>query len=255
MGKMKLRVFTFRADWGLPTTGPFALKLLSWLSLAGLPYEQVFQDNPAKGPAGKNPWMELDGEPIADSQRIIDRLTRITGFDIEEGLDVDQRAEARQWMRAFEEGFHQVLEWELFVHPQGAAYIDEAIRSATPPLVGRLIAWKMKDHFARQLHARGIGRFSAEEIEAIGRKDIDALAARLSQRPFLITDRPTLADIAVFGQVAPMVCWPMKTPVAEHAKSLQPVVDFVEHLRERCFGQAKPSAEPAARQMPECCVS
>jgi glutathione S-transferase len=179
MGKMKLRVFTFRADWGLPTTGPFALKLLAWLNLAGISYEQVFQDNAAKGPAGKNPWVDLDGELIADSQRIIDRLAQHTGFHIDEGLDDDGCAEARQWTRAFEEGFHQILEWELFIHPAGAAYIDEAVNSAAPPFLGRLIARKMKDHFARQLHARGIGRFSAEEIEAIGRKDIDALAARL----------------------------------------------------------------------------
>ena len=34
-----LRVFTFEADWGLPTTGPFALKLLAWLRLNGIAYD------------------------------------------------------------------------------------------------------------------------------------------------------------------------------------------------------------------------
>ena len=59
---MSLRVFTFAPDWGLPTVGPFALKLLAWLELAGIPYEQVVEGNPRKGPKGKNPWIELDGE-------------------------------------------------------------------------------------------------------------------------------------------------------------------------------------------------
>ena len=44
----KLRVFTFASDWGLPTVGPFALKLLAWLVLAGVPYEQVTEANPRK---------------------------------------------------------------------------------------------------------------------------------------------------------------------------------------------------------------
>ena len=44
-----LKVFTFPPDWGLPTVGPFALKLLAWLELAGLPYEQVYEANPRKG--------------------------------------------------------------------------------------------------------------------------------------------------------------------------------------------------------------
>jgi hypothetical protein len=36
-----LRVFTFTPDWGLPSAGPFAIKLLAWLELAGIPHEQV----------------------------------------------------------------------------------------------------------------------------------------------------------------------------------------------------------------------
>ena len=52
---MSLRVFTFAPEWGLPTVGPFALKLLAWLELAGIPYEQVVDGNPRKGPNGKNP--------------------------------------------------------------------------------------------------------------------------------------------------------------------------------------------------------
>ena len=48
-----LRVFTFSAGWGLPTTGPFALKLLAWLNLAGIPYEQTFEDDSAKAPGAR----------------------------------------------------------------------------------------------------------------------------------------------------------------------------------------------------------
>ena len=46
-------------DWGLPTVGPFALKLLAWLELAGISYERVVEANPRKGPKGKNPWIEM----------------------------------------------------------------------------------------------------------------------------------------------------------------------------------------------------
>jgi hypothetical protein len=55
-----LKVFTFAPDWGLPTVGPFALKLLAWLELAGLPYEQVFEANPRKVRRARTPgssWM------------------------------------------------------------------------------------------------------------------------------------------------------------------------------------------------------
>ena len=42
----------------------------------------------------------------------------------------------------------------------------------------------------------------------------------LGERPFLLTDRPTSADTAVFGLLAPTVYWSMETPVAIYARSL-----------------------------------
>lgn len=81
-----LVVVTFSAGWGLPSQGPFALKLLKWLDLAGLAYVQRFEDLPQKGPKGKNPWIELDGERIGDTEVIIELLAKRSGFDIDAGL-------------------------------------------------------------------------------------------------------------------------------------------------------------------------
>lgn len=87
-----LRVFTFSPDWGLPSAGPFAIKLLAWMELAGIPYEQVIEDNPGKGPKGKNPWIELDGEAIADSEIIIELLSERFGIDLDAKLNEEQQA-------------------------------------------------------------------------------------------------------------------------------------------------------------------
>lgn len=94
---MSLRVFTFAPEWGLPTVGPFALKLLAWLELAGIPYEQVVEGNPRKGPNGKNPWIELDGERIGDSEIIIDLLKARHGVNLDEGLTPQQLALGHSW--------------------------------------------------------------------------------------------------------------------------------------------------------------
>lgn len=231
-----LRVFTFSPDWGLPTVGPFALKLLAWLRLAGIPHEQVIEDNPKKGPKSKNPWIELDGERIADSGIIIEMLGQRFGVDLDKGLDAGQQAVGHAWRRAFEEHFHQVLEWELFLHPAGEQFMRGFFRERVPAPLAGFVFRSLQKHMGRQLHARGLARFSNEEVAARGRADLDALSAFLGKRPFLLGDHPATADTAVFGQVAPLVHWPMKTPVAEHAKSLGNVVDYCGRMKERCFG-------------------
>lgn len=229
-----LRVFTFLPGWDLPTTGPFALKLLAWLDVNGIAYEQVIENNPAKGPLGKSPWIELDGERIGDSDAIIRLLAKRHDIELALGATPDDRAIAHAFKTAFEERFHQILEWELFMHPAGAAFIDETIRHQAPPVIGPLVSRSMRRHFARQLHARGIARHAPETIAEMGRADLDALAARLADRPFLAGERPVLGDLAVFGQVAPILHWPMETPVASHAKQLSALRDWSDRIKSEC---------------------
>lgn len=200
-----------------------------------MPYEQVIEANPRKGPKGKNPWIELDGERIGDSEFIIDLLKRRHGVDLDEGLTPEQIALGHAWRRTFEEHFHQVLEWELFFQPAAAAWIQSSLRSQMPAALAWPVFFLMQRQFGRQLYARGIARHPPEVIAQKGRSDLDALSAFLGERQFLLTDRPTSADTAVFGLVAPMVYWPMQTPVAAHARALPNVKAYCDRMRERCF--------------------
>jgi glutathione S-transferase len=230
-----LRIFTFSPDWGLPSVGPFAIKVLAWLELAGIPYEQISEDNPRKGPKGKNPWIEIDGERIGDSELIIELLSRRFGIDLDAGLSNEQKAVGLAWRRTFEEHFHQILEWELLQHPAGASYMKASLSPKMPPVIGPMLFTLLRSHIRKQLYARGIARHSPEVITAKGRADVDALVAFLGDRPFLLAERPSIADAAVFGLLAPMVYWPMQTPVASYAKSVQAITGYCDRMRQRCF--------------------
>lgn len=231
-----IKVHTFSAMWqGLPAGGPFDIKLLAWLNLVGIPYEHAFQDDTRKGPKGKNPWIEIDGERIGDTEIIIERLSQRFGVNLDTGLTPEQLALGHAWRRTFEEHFHQVFEWELLVHPAGAAFMKAGTEASLPPVVGKLVFRMMQRGMARQLHARGIARHSPDVIERKGRADIDALSAFLGDHPFLITERPVTADTAVFGLLAPMVCWPMETPVAQYVRTVDNVRSYCERMRSLCF--------------------
>jgi glutathione S-transferase len=229
-----LRVFTFSPLWGLPSAGPFALKLLAWLNLAELPYEQVNEDNPRKGPKGKNPWIEFEGTRVGDSELIIEFLSRRFGIDLDAGLSTEQKAVGLAWRRAFEEHFHQVLEWELFVHPAGASFMRQSL-SSKMPVLGPLIFTGLRSHLRRQLYGRGIARHAPEVIAAKGLADADALANFLGDRQFLLADRPSMADASIFGLLAPMAYWPMETPVASQIKTFPTLMAYCDRMRQRCF--------------------
>lgn len=233
---VKLCVYTFSNLFdGLPAGGPFDLKLLAWLNRAAIPYELRFQDDTRKAPKGKNPWVELDGERIGDTEIIIARLSALLQVDVDAGLSPEQAAVAHAWRRTFEEHFHQIFEWELLVHPAGARFMRKNMAKQMPPVIGGFAFKMMQKSMSRQLHARGIGRHSADVIKAKGRHDLEGLSDFLGDRPYLVADKPVVADMAVFGQLAPMMVWPMETPVARYARTIRNLVDYCDRMRSLCF--------------------
>jgi glutathione S-transferase len=229
----EVKVFTFAPAWGLPTSGPFALKLLKWLDLAGLPYTQVVEQFSQKGPKGKNPWIELDGELIADTEIIIDLLARRSGFDIDAGLTPEQRGRSHAVRRMIEEHFHMVLEWELFVHPAGieGGARQMARESVPAPLAGLATAYITR-HFGKQLHARGIARHAPDIIAKKAHADLDALEALIGDGPYFNGPRLSMADVVVYGLLMPMARWPMKTAAAESIKSRPRLMAYLDRVHE-----------------------
>lgn len=97
----------------------------------------------------------------------------------------------------------------------------------------------MQRQMRLQLFARGIARHAPDVIERKGRADIDALSAFLGDKPFLLTDRPVMADTAVFGLLAPMVYWPMATPVAQYARTVPNIKAYCERMKARWSRQVE----------------
>jgi glutathione S-transferase len=242
----ELRVFTFAPNWGLPTMGPFALKLLAWLQAAGLAYTKVTENRADKGPLGKSPWIEEGALRMGDSDAIIRHLAARHGLPDPTAVGATVAAAHADALKlAFEERFHQILEWELFVHPAGKAEMRRVITADLPPVIGPLAFAHFAGHLRRQLHARGIARLPEADIQAAGRRQLDGLVLCLEAgRGWLGEDGLGLADFAVWGQVAPMLAWPMATPVAAHAKSLAPLGDWHDRIMRRYF--ATPPATAAA---------
>lgn len=230
----QLRVFTFFPAFGLPTGGPFALKVLKWLDIAGIEYEQVIENDSGKGPNKKNPWIELNGERIPDSEIIIETLARVHGFDIDAGLDPLERARLHAFRRMIEEHLHMVFEWEMFVHRNGRPFVVEVAKSVAPRLLAPVAAAMFCRQLGKQLYARGVARHSDDVIARKGIADVDAIEAALGENMFLAGDRPSLADVSAYGMMQPMARWPMSTPVADYIKSrprLCAWLDRIEHLK------------------------
>jgi glutathione S-transferase len=228
-----INIHTFPAGFGLPTTGPFSLKLAMALRLAGIRYSLVAGTDLTKSPKRKIPWIDVGGRSIADSALILSWLRDTRGVDLERGLSPLQRAQGLALRALLEEHWHQVFEIELILDPEGA---------------GPHLGAAMQEHFRKHLYERGMLRHTRDEIIALGREDLDATAAWLDARggAWAITDEPTLTDCTIWGLLAPAVYAPFPTPCMSYARTLAPIVRFIERARDRCFPEV-PVSGPAAK--------
>jgi glutathione S-transferase len=206
-----------------------------WLRTVGIDYERVYEDNTQKGPKGKNPWVEIDGELMGDTKLIIERLAGLHDIDLEEELNARQVAQGRAIAHMVEEHLHQILEYELFINENGWAYMNEQFSDVLPWGVGGLVKIMLRRHFKKHLYERGIARHAPDVVAQMGREDLDAVEALLPSSGYLFGEQPTVFDASVFGLCAPLVYAPIDAPVMAHAKTLTKLSAFCRQIVESWF--------------------
>ena len=152
-----ITLYTFGPAFGLPDPSPFVTKVEVLLKMAGLAY-RTDTTGFRQAPKGKLPYIDDDGEPVADSTLIRWHLENKYRIDVDKGLSAEQRAIA--W--AFEKMAEDHLYWALV----DARWFDEAnfakgpknffrkIPAPVRPLMVALIRRRLK----RTLYGQGMGR-------------------------------------------------------------------------------------------------
>jgi glutathione S-transferase len=241
-----IQLFTFSGAWGLPTTGPFGLKLMACLRMLGVPYEAHFENNVGKGPKRKSPWIVEGGRKIGDTEIILERIERTLKKTLDGELSPDERARSMVLRRMVEEHYHQVFEYELVVLDAGFAHLRKLFATQMPGPLLAVLAPMIRRSFKKHLFERGIARHTAAEVEKMGRDDVDALSAWLGDRAWFISDHPTKADASAFGLLAVSIKSGMETPVCTYARTKPNLVAFVDRMLATVFAEGGTASKLAA---------
>jgi glutathione S-transferase len=213
------------------TASPFGMKLAVWFRLAGIPYRIVSEADPSRGPKGKVPWIVDGDRVIADSSHIVEHYTKTLGIDLDAHLSATERAQALAIQRLVEEHLHWTWVHSLFVTDEGWAMMKPLLRGWVPPIMVPVVGFIMRRNYRRYMHGQGLGRHTDEQIADFGREDVDAVAALLGEKPFVMGDEPSNVDASVGGYFTVILANPYETPISKHAKSHANIVAYVERMR------------------------
>ena len=216
-------------NFGLPETSPYVTKTEVQLKMAGLDYRKE-RATPRESPKGQLPFIDDGSERIADSTFIRAHIERKYGIDLDEGLDSRARAEAWAIERMVENHFGFAVGYTRFCLPENFAkgpahFVDFAPEAQRPQLRAELLE-RVKSNFL----AVGIMRHTAEEIEWLGLRSLDALSMLLGGRRYLMGERPCGTDAIAFAMLAGLMTPHFESNLRRRALRFENLVDYVARM-------------------------
>ncbi len=229
-----LTLFTFGPYFGLPDGSPFVTKAMLLLKIAGLDYVED-RKGYSKAPKGKLPYIDDDGERIADSTFIRLHVEKKYGFDYEAGLTDEQKATGWALEKLCEDHLYWLIVADRWLidenFAKGPAHFFDAAPAPIRPLIAAFIRRKIR----ASAWAQGLYRHSPEERRYLARRGLTALSTMLGEKPFLFGDRPSGADATLGAFTLGALCPLFDSPCGEEARRLPNLVAYGERIRTRFF--------------------
>ncbi|XP_054290328.1 failed axon connections-like isoform X2 [Macrosteles quadrilineatus] len=228
----------------VPSLSPYCLKVETWLRLAGLKYENVDHKMKYRSKKGQLPFVEINGEEIADSSVIIKELSQQFTKDLDITLDNNQKNISHAMISMIENHLFWVVMWWRTKQADNIikgykVNLQHALGTRIP---NGILNFFFKFSYGRKglkkVKAQGIGVHKPEEIVEFGKQDLKVLSDLLADKPFFFGDEPTTLDVVAFANLAQIyfvdkeVSFPLQDYMQESCANL---VGLVNRMKDKCF--------------------
>jgi glutathione S-transferase len=229
-----ITLFTFGPAFGLPDPSPFVTKAEVLLKMSGLAYRTDTKGF-RKAPKGKLPYIDDDGTIVADSSLIRRHLETRHGIDFDRDLAPEARAAGHAFERMCGEHLYWGIVRERWMVRENFARGPRRFFDPAPAPLRPLVIAMVHRQVKRTLWGQGLGRHTREELIALAGADIDAIAAQLGTKPWLLGTEPSGADASTWTFVAHALCPHFATPLADRARGHPNLAAYAERGRARWY--------------------
>jgi glutathione S-transferase len=229
-----ITLYGFGPAFHLPDPSPYVLKTEVQLQMAGLDYAKVFC-RPDSSPKGQNPWIDDDGERVADSTFIRAHIERKYGLDLDAGLDDAQRAIAWAAERMLENHLGWCMVHSRWVLKENFEKGPAHFFDGAPEAMRDQLRQDARRQVNANVRAVGIGRHTDDEITDLGEKSLAALSCMLGTKGYLMGERPSGVDATLFGMMAAILTPFFDSPLRGRAERYGNLVAYADRMMAQYF--------------------
>jgi len=232
-----ITVHGFGPYFGMADGSPFVIKTMIQLQLAGVNYEHR-GSGVAKAPRGKVPYIEDEGQVIADSTLIRTHMERKYQVDLDAPLNLEERAIAWSLEKMAEEHLYFALVDLRWRDDENFAAGPAHFFDRLPPLLRPLVRRFARARMTKTLYLQGTSRLSREEVETNAGKDIDVIAVRLGDRRYMMGDEATAVDGFIYGVLESLLVPVFATRLRQRIQDHSNLVAYVDRMSRRFFARS-----------------
>jgi len=240
-----ITLYGFGPGFGLPEISPFVTKTEVQLKMAGLAYGKE-KARPTASPKGQLPFIDDDGEVIADSTFIRAHIEGKYGFDFDAPLNLQARAQAWAFERAAEHHLYWALVGARWVDPENFAKGPAHFFDAAPEHLREKLREDAQFRVAENYLLSGLGRHAPDEDVDLAVRTLFALSVQLGDKPYLMGETPCGTDATAFSMLGGILTPYFTSSLRERARQFGNLVAYVDRMMERYYPEFVWAAQPQA---------
>jgi glutathione S-transferase len=229
-----ITLYGFGPGFGLPEISPFVTKTEVQLKMAGLAYRKQRAMPPAS-PKGQLPYIDDDGQGVADSTFIRAHIERKYGFDFDLGLDRPARAQAWAFERMIESHVYWALVGARWVDPENFARGPAHFFDGAPEDRREKLREDAQFRVAENYLLSGLGRHAPDDDVDLALRSLLALSVQLGDKPYLMGEKPCGTDATAFGVLAGILTPFFASKLRTRAEGFENLAAYVERMMQQYY--------------------
>lgn len=220
--------------FGCQSPSPFVTKADIQLQMFGISFERAIADLDIVS-KHKAPYVEDEGRIIEDSTFIRWHFEAKLGADLDHGLTAEQRAIACAAERMFEDRLCSIMAYERWLEGDNFERGPAMFFAAVPEAMRAEVMADARERVRTGHQISGIGRHSRAERMQLARRDIEAAAALLGDKPYFLADRPTALDGIAYGVLTACAAPIFDSPLRDMVATYPNLTAYFARMEERFF--------------------
>jgi glutathione S-transferase len=192
-----ITLYTLPPAFGLRNVSPFCLKAEMALTHLKQPFEIVFEADPRKAPKGKLPFVDIDGEIIADSELILQKLDNTYNGGLYGSLTPQEIAIGRSFTRLSEEHLYWMIVASRWLEDDWFPNVVSGFFAELPVILRSLIANSARSTVKKTYNLQGLGRHTKAEQQQFARDDLSAISDQIEAERYITGGRLTVFDFNI----------------------------------------------------------